>query len=99
MTDHYASGNWNVKAGQEKEFVQKWTEFVTWSRSTQPAMLEASLLHDLTAPGHYVSMSGWTDAAARAHWRESPEFVERFGACVALCEDATGSEYDRVLTV
>ncbi len=28
MADQYASGNWHVKAGKEKEFVERWTEFL-----------------------------------------------------------------------
>jgi len=52
MTEHYGSGTWYVKAGNEEEFVQRWSEFITWSRSTHPAMLAASLLHDRALPGH-----------------------------------------------
>ena len=69
MTDHYGSGTWYVKAGHEEEFVERWAEFITWSRSTHPAMLEASLLHDRALPGHYVSFAVWSDPSART----SPE--------------------------
>ena len=99
MTDHYASGTWHVKSGHEDEFVQKWTEFITWSRSTQPAMLEASLLHDRALPGHYVSMSEWSDPSARESWKQSQEFADRYGACAALCEKARGGDYDLVTTI
>ena len=99
MTEHYGSGTWYVKAGHEEEFVQRWTEFITWSRSTHPAMLSASLLHDRALPGHYVSFAEWSDPAARASWKQTPEFADRFRACAALCEKAKGADYDRVVTI
>ena len=99
MIEHYSSGTWYVKDGHEDEFVQRWTEFITWSRSTHPAMLTASLLHDRGLPGHYVSIAEWADPLARKSWKETPEFQERFNACAALCEKAKGSDYDHVITI
>jgi heme-degrading monooxygenase HmoA len=99
MSEHYASGTWQVIEGREDEFVQRWTEFITWSRSTFPAMLTASLLHDSGIPDHYLSISEWTDPLARKSWKETPEFQQRYGACVALCDEAKGSDYDLVVTI
>jgi len=99
MTENYASGTWYVKQGKEDEFVQRWTEFITWSRSTHPEMLTASLLRKGELPRHYLSISEWSDPAARMSWKQTPEFKERFGACAALCENANGSVYDRVVTI
>lgn len=99
MSEHYASGSWQVKEGHEEEFVRRWTEFISWSRSTHPDLLVASLLHDRVEPGHFVSFAEWSDPTARESWKQTPEFAERFRACAALCETARGSDYDRVVTI
>lgn len=99
MAENYASGTWQVKAGREPEFVQRWTEFLQWTRKDHPAMLVATLLRDRTVPGHYVSFAEWTDVQSRDAWKQSPEFAARIAACRALCEDMTGSDYDRAATV
>lgn len=99
MTEHYGSGTWDVREGQEAEFVQRWTEFITWSRSTHPEMLVASLLSDRSVPGHYVSFAEWSDPSAREAWKKTPEFAARFSACAALCANAKGADYDLVVTI
>jgi len=99
MAKHYASGTWQVTEGKEEEFVQRWTEFLTWSRRTNPGLTVAHLMRDDEQPGHYLSISEWTDEAARAAWREAPEFRELYGACVALCETSRGAHYDDVVTI
>lgn len=99
MAENYASGTWQVKAGREPEFVQRWTEFLQWTRKDHPAMLVATLLRDRTLPGHFVSFAEWTDELSRDAWKQSPEFAARIAACRALCEDMTGSDYDRAATV
>jgi len=99
MNNDYASGTWYVKEGKEDEFVQRWREFLTWSRSTHPSMTSASLLQDRSVPRHFVSISEWSDAGSRAAWKDTPEFRQLFGECVALCENAKGADYDRVVTI
>ena len=99
MNTDYASGTWYVKEGKEDVFVQRWREFLTWSRSTHPSMTSASLLQDRSLHGHFVSISEWTDAESRAAWKQTPEFQQLFGACAALCEKAKGADYDRVVTI
>lgn len=99
MAEHYASGTWQVKPGLEQEFVQRWTEFLQWTRKDHPAMLVATLLRDQAAPGHFVSFAEWTDEQSRDAWKQSLEFGARFAACRALCQDMTGSDYDRAVSV
>lgn len=99
MAEHYASGTWQVKPGLEQDFVQRWTEFLQWTRKDHPTMLVATLLQDRTVPGHFVSFAEWTDEQSRAAWKNSPEFAVRFAACRALCEHMTGSDYDRAASV
>lgn len=99
MAEHYASGTWHVMEGRTEEFVQRWTEFLQWTRKDHPAMLSATLLRDRGVPGHFVSFAEWTDEQARAQWKQDPEFATHFGACRELCEHMTGSDYDRAVTV
>jgi quinol monooxygenase YgiN len=99
MAEHYASGTWQVKAGLEQEFVERWTEFLQWTRKDHPAMLAATLLRDRSVPGHFVSFAEWADEQSRSAWKESPDFAAHFGACRALCEHMTGSDYDREVSI
>ncbi|TCO51192.1 quinol monooxygenase YgiN [Kribbella antiqua] len=99
MAEHYASGNWHVKPGQEQEFVERWTEFLQWTRKDHPAMLTATLLRDENTPGHYVSIAEWADAQSRTTWKQSPNFATHFTACQSLCDHMTGSDYTREVTV
>ncbi|MGY2744997.1 antibiotic biosynthesis monooxygenase family protein [Pseudarthrobacter sp. O4] len=99
MAEHYASGVWHVKQGNDEEFVGRWTEFLQWSRANYPSMVVANLLRDGGVPGRYMSFSEWTDEASRDAWKQDPEFKNRFGACVALCEDMHGADYDLAVSV
>ncbi|MEV7136485.1 antibiotic biosynthesis monooxygenase family protein [Arthrobacter sp. NPDC093128] len=82
MAGHYASGVWHVRQGNDEQFVQKWTEFLQWSRENYPSMVVARLLHDKGVPGRYMSYSEWTDESSRDAWKQDPEFRTRFGARV-----------------
>jgi heme-degrading monooxygenase HmoA len=97
--DHYASGTWQVTPGCEEQFVQRWTEFLTWSRGTFPALIQAHLLRDKATPRHFVSFAEWTNPEDRTAWKESPGFEARFMACRALCEAMSGSDYDHVVVI
>lgn len=95
----YASGTWQVKEGREEEFIERWREFLEWTRETFPAMRVANLLRDSGVPGHYLSFSEWADESSRQAWKQAPDFETHIGACVALCENMTGADYDVALSV
>lgn len=99
MAEHFASGVWHVKLGNDDEFVQRWKEFLQWSRENYPSMVVAKLLRDSGSEGHYISFSEWTDEASRNAWKQEPEFKARIGACVALCEDMRGADYELAASV
>jgi len=99
MAEYYSSGNWQVTAGREDEFVEKWTQFLQETRKNHAAMLVGTLLRDQTVPGHFVSIAEWADEASRATWKSSPEFAAGLGACKALCDTFTGSDYARAATI
>ena len=39
MDELFASGDWHVTAGSEDEFVQRWTEFLEWTRAEHPGLV------------------------------------------------------------
>ncbi|MGH2757872.1 MAG: antibiotic biosynthesis monooxygenase [Actinomycetota bacterium] len=96
---HFASGNWHVKKGEEEKFVERWTEFLRWTRETQPALVSASLIRDEKDPAHFVSFAEWKTSGGRDGWREAPGFSERFSACRALCDDFYGGDYGHLVAV
>jgi heme-degrading monooxygenase HmoA len=99
MADHFASGTWHVNEGSEDDFVQRWTELLEWTRGEFPGLVEGTLIHDRNDPGHYISLAAWADAESRDAWKQSGEFKQRMGACVALCDRMVGSDYDLAASV
>lgn len=99
MSESFASGTWHVLPGKDAEFVHAWTEFLRWTAGAYPELVVASLLKNEEAPGHYVSVAEWGDAATRARWKADPEFAVKIAACRALCERMVGANYQRVVTV
>ncbi len=99
MADAFASGNWHVKAGKEKEFVERWTEFLQWTRKDHPAMQRATLIQDLGDKNHFISTSEWENADARAAWKQSPEFAKMFGQTRELCDEMSSIDAERRVTI
>ena len=99
MPDAYASGRWHVLPGREDEFLAAWREFLEWTHQHHPAMVDASLLRSVSAPGDFVSFSEWKDADSRNEWKNDAGFAVRMSACRALCERMAGSDYERVVHV
>lgn len=96
---YWASGSWHVTDGKADEFVERWTEFLTWTKQANDGFLTARLIHDLADPGHYVSFAAWRDRESLSGWREKPEFAELFAACRALCTQMHGSNYEPTTSV
>ena len=99
MAGQFASGNWHVAAGKEDEFIQRWTEFLNWTRETQPQLVYANLIRDSRDMSHFVSFAEWKSTEARDAWRQEPAFAEHFGACKALCDDMSASDYERAVEI
>ena len=99
MSDHFASGNWHVKEGKEAEFIERWNEFLQWTRKTQPALVSASLIRDVADSKHFVSFAEWQDTAGRDTWRNDPEWSPHMMACRELCEDFYGNDFERVALI
>lgn len=93
MNNPYASGNWVVTPGCETRFVERWTEFLEWTRSSFTELESARLIQDGEDSRHFVSFASWNSADAMKIWRSRPEFDEKFGACRALCDDFRGNSF------
>jgi heme-degrading monooxygenase HmoA len=95
----YASGNWHVTGGKEEEFIERWKEFLGWTRKNHTGLIEASLIRDVSDPSHFVSFACWSDEASRDGWRDDPEFGSHFAACRSLCDDFYGNDYTRTVAI
>jgi heme-degrading monooxygenase HmoA len=72
----YTHTTWQVKEGQEDEFVRRWSDWVTWSRdqgSTAPALL----LRDTESARTFISFGPWESMGAVRNWRSLPGYQER----------------------
>lgn len=96
---HFTSGNWIVKEGKEKEFIEAWTEFVRWSTSTFDEFQSADLIQQDDDSRHFISFGLWTDASAVPNWRGHPEFPERMSGPRSLCDEFAGLDYKVVSSV
>lgn len=99
MADNCASGNWVVSRGREKEFIERWIEFLEWTRAHAHGLQSAQLIQEADEPSHFISFAGWESAEAMKTWRSLPEFSTKLSACRDLCEDFRGSSYTVAATV
>ncbi|MFF3328483.1 antibiotic biosynthesis monooxygenase family protein [Streptomyces sp. NPDC002888] len=95
----WSSGNWHVRTGQAEEFVERWQEFLTWTKENNDGFLGARLIRNLGSPDSFVSFAAWQDLASMRAWQNSPEFTKRLGACRALCEDMQSGGYELAAAV
>ena len=99
MAEHYASGNWHVKKGNEGEFIERWNDFLQWTRKTQPQLVTARLIRDVADPSHFVSFAEWESTSGRDAWRNDPDFATHLMACRRLCDDFYGNDYELTSTI
>lgn len=95
----YTSGDWRVKQGNEPEFIERWTEFVTWAKENSSGANEFFLIQQADDPQHFLSFGKWDDQTAVDAWRQSPDFVERLGRCRELCDEFTAHDFEPVAHV
>jgi quinol monooxygenase YgiN len=93
MDQHFVSGTWVTKAGQEEEFVRRWEEFTDWSAQHAHGARSFVLVRDERDPRHFLSFGTWDDPAAIRAWRSTQEFATRLSACVELCQEFHASDY------
>ena len=95
----WASGNWSVKPGQEQEFVDRWREWLEWSRDNVPGFQTATLIRDVQDGRHFVSFSDWADVESREAWKNSDGFREKFAVCRDLCDGFQGGDFGLAVSV
>ena len=96
---HWSSGRWQVKEGNAGEFIDRWRDFLTWTKEANEGFLGARLVRDVRNPNSFVSFATWQDLDAMRAWQGSPEFKERFDAAYVLCEDMQSSGYELVVEI
>ena len=96
---HWSSGSWQIKEGHADEFVERWREFLTWTKAENTGFLGARLIRHLAEPNSFVSFAAWQDLDSMRAWQGSPEFAERFSACRALCDDMRSGGYQLAVTI
>lgn len=95
---HCSSGKWQVKEGSADEFIERWREFLTWTKEAHQC-LGARLIRDLRSPNSFVSFATWQDLDSMRAWQGDPEFKERFDAACILCEDMQSGGYEMVVDI
>ena len=83
----FTGGSWQVKKGREKEFIEAWQQFVTWTGAKQKGAGEGRLLQDLEHPDRFMSFAPWENEERIAEWRSRPEFAAFVKTARELCED------------
>lgn len=81
----YTSGRWNVKPGNEKEFVRTWKEFATWTIKSKRGMIDARLLQEADDALRFISVGSWQDMDSVGEWRKTAEFKKFLAKLTDLC--------------
>ena len=76
MGQPYTYAVWGFKAGEEGEFVRRWTGFADWT-GWEGLAAAAKLLRDTEDPSGCVSFGPWESLDAIRRWRHEPGFHER----------------------
>jgi heme-degrading monooxygenase HmoA len=74
----YTNGIWEVKPGEEDEFVAAWREFASWGH-TWPGCGTIRLVRDVYESNRYMSFCPWESFEAQQAWKDDPDFKERIG--------------------
>jgi heme-degrading monooxygenase HmoA len=73
----YTLGIWTVKPGMEQQFIDTWSEFATWSKSSFAGAMSVVLLQDRENPRRFISVGPWRSSEDIAQWRGSEGFKSR----------------------
>jgi heme-degrading monooxygenase HmoA len=82
----YTHTTWRVKAGREGEFVQRWGDWVDWSRD-QGLTAPALLLRDAEDSQMFVSFGPWENMSAVRSWRALPGYQEQVARLRDVIDD------------
>jgi heme-degrading monooxygenase HmoA len=76
---------WNVKAGQEEEFVHRWSDLADWT-ALQGLSGRARLLRDHDDRRRFISFGPWETVAMAQRWKSMEGFRERILRLQAVVE-------------
>jgi quinol monooxygenase YgiN len=83
----YTSGDWHVKAGKEREFVEAWRELADWVGSEFDRRGRARLWQDRDDPAYFRSVGEWADTQTMERARASEGFKQRLTHIGELVSD------------
>lgn len=90
---------WDVKKGNEDEFVEAWRSFAEWTSKNRQGAMGVRLLRERTFPQRFVTIGPWEDVESMKAWRESEEFKEFFVLAKKLCTDIRPMTLDTVASI
>ena len=93
----YTSGNWLVKEGNERAFVEQWNSVARWCLDNSKGARSFRLIQDTKDPHHFISFGEWDDLEWLTVARGQPEFLRLFRECQRLCDRFEGSDYTAAL--
>jgi heme-degrading monooxygenase HmoA len=85
VDDNYSLTVWIVKAGQEEEFVARWSDFAAWS-AAEGLRARAQLLRDVDEPTRFISFGPWETLDAIRRWRTLSGFQEQLARLSEVVE-------------
>jgi heme-degrading monooxygenase HmoA len=95
----YSSGTWEVREGQEREFVRTWEANTALLPGEHPGLV-FRLLRNVENPRRFVSLVGpWRSLAELEALRATPEYLEARERAQAVIESVEVSTYEVVAEV
>ena len=91
--DSYTSGDWLVKEGNERLFIERWTAVADWCVAHSPVARFFRLIRDRANPRHFISFGEWDGFESISVARSYPRFLELFRVRQGLCERFSVSDY------
>lgn len=93
-----ASGRWHVRPGEADLFIDRWRDFLGWTRENYDELVFATLLRSEVEPSRFVSFAIWQGAQPRQEWKNSEGFMKHFTGCRELCDEFEGGDFTQVAT-
>jgi heme-degrading monooxygenase HmoA len=94
----YTLGTWQVKPGEEQQFVDAWREMATRTAGDFPGAT-AVLLRDRDDPTLFISVGPWESTEQIERWRGSETFSTGVGSIRAHLTGFQPHTMDPVVTI
>lgn len=95
----FTHAEWQVKPGNETEFIEAWRALSDVFSSLERPPLWGSLLRSRTDPTVFYSFGPWSSADDVAAMRADPAAQSALQAVISLCESATPGSFELVAHV